>query len=140
MADEMGPVEYAVKTNKLSCVKELLKQHKNKMRHQRAVRAPTCMMKSVGTGKYNYRSLGIKKIRRLNMSRGGREGNNALVKDSRLMRDVVTDLSEKMMEWNTPIGVVETVISNKGRYLCDVNKTFELLDLSSLHLLSAFRN
>ena len=31
-------------------------------------------------GRYNYRSLGIKKIRRLNMSRGGREGNNALVK------------------------------------------------------------
>ena len=38
------------------------------------------MMKTVGTGKYNYRSLGIRKIRCLNMSRGGREGNNALVK------------------------------------------------------------
>ena len=47
---------------------------------KRAVKAPTCMMKTVGTGKYNYRSLGIRKIRRLNMSRGGREGNNALVK------------------------------------------------------------
>ena len=83
MADESTPLEFAVKTNKVSCVKELLRQLQNKTRRQRAVAAPTCMMKSVGTGKYNYRSLGIKKIRRLNMSRGGREGNNALVKDSR---------------------------------------------------------
>ncbi len=35
----------------------------------------------VGTGRYNYRTLGIKHIRTLNMSRGGKEGNNALVKD-----------------------------------------------------------
>ena len=96
MADELTPLECAVKTNKLSCAKELLKQLQNKTtRQQRAVRAPTCMMKSVGTGKYNYRSLGIKKIRRLNMSRGGREGNNALLKDARMMDLAEWDLSEK---------------------------------------------
>ena len=53
------------------------------------------MMKSVGTGRYNYRSLGIKKIRRINMSRGGREGNNALLNDARMMDLAEWDLSEK---------------------------------------------
>ena len=35
----------------------------------------------IGTGVYNYRSLGVRHIRKLNMSRGGREGNNALCKN-----------------------------------------------------------
>ena len=30
--------------------------------------------------RYNWRSLGIKKIRKVQMSRGGKEGNNALTK------------------------------------------------------------
>ena len=48
---------------------------------KKRVPRPRCHLKVVSTGTYNYRSLGIKKIRKLNMSRGGREGNNALVKD-----------------------------------------------------------
>jgi ankyrin repeat protein len=68
------------------------------------------MMQTIGTGKYNYRSLGIKKIRRINVSRGGREGNNALVKDTNCEGDN-GELSEKMMEWDTPASIVTSVIN-----------------------------
>ena len=46
-------------------------------------------MKQSETGTYNYLSLNIKKIRRVNPSRGGKEGNNALTKDM----DTVTNNS-----------------------------------------------
>ena len=40
------------------------------------------MMRTVSTGTYNYRSLGVQNIRKLCQSRGSREGNNALLKVS----------------------------------------------------------
>ena len=36
--------------------------------------------------KYGCRSLGIRKIRRLNLSRGSREGNNAFTKDRNVIK------------------------------------------------------
>ena len=83
MADNMTPLDYAVKMENIPAMKILHNAMKEdgKGKKKRRVGAPTCMMATVGTGTYNWRSLGIKKIRKLNMSRGGREGNNALVKD-----------------------------------------------------------
>ena len=34
-------------------------------------------------------------------------------KDSKMTANGVSELSEKMMEWNTPLGIVEAVISQK---------------------------
>ena len=41
-------------------------------------------MKTRIFNRYNWRSLGIKKIRKVQMSRGGKEGNNALTKVNEL--------------------------------------------------------
>ena len=45
------------------------------------VNEPICHLKVVHTGVYNPMSLNIRKIRRINVSRGNREGNNAFTKD-----------------------------------------------------------
>ncbi|CAB4067233.1 unnamed protein product [Lepeophtheirus salmonis] len=54
-----------------------LKEASNKSRAP----SPIQMIETTSTGIYNYRSLGIKNIRQIEASRGGREGNNALTKD-----------------------------------------------------------
>ena len=55
MADEATPLEFAVRTERLPCVKELLRQLEGKKAtKQQRVGAPTCLLKSVGTGRYMY--------------------------------------------------------------------------------------
>jgi hypothetical protein len=84
---------------------------------------PLFRLQAVGTGTYNYRSLGLKKIRRLNMSRGGREGNNALVKDQdRYSHDQVTyddtlNLAKRVMEWECPMGMINELILGRDPIL-----------------------
>ena len=68
------------------------------------------------------RSLGIRKIRRLNMSRGGREGNNALTKDSGLVFDGNSkdSLAEFVLTNNVPEKTINEMISLKlisGKFL-----------------------
>ena len=78
-----GPMNFAMKKGNLEILKFLNKSINSPNKHEKLPRVsdPRCHFKVVGTGHYNYRSLGIKKIRRLNMSRGNREGNNALTED-----------------------------------------------------------
>ena len=101
-----GPMNFAMMKGNLEILKFLNKSINSPNDYQKLprVRDPRCHFKVVGTGHYNYRSLGIKKIRRLNMSRGNRwfhekkffwkfsfcnvlisriyrEGNNALTED-----------------------------------------------------------
>ncbi|XP_064623807.1 poly [ADP-ribose] polymerase tankyrase-like [Lineus longissimus] len=56
------------------------------------VKPPPNILSTIGTGTYNVRSLGIPSIRKLTMSRGSREGNNALLKDN---DDVYISTSDK---------------------------------------------
>ena len=52
MADEATPLEFAVRTERLPCVKELLRQLEGKKATKKQrVGAPTCLLKSVGTGR-----------------------------------------------------------------------------------------
>ncbi|XP_064602038.1 poly [ADP-ribose] polymerase tankyrase-like isoform X2 [Liolophura sinensis] len=44
------------------------------------------LLDTQGTGRYNYRSLGVQHIQSLTMGRGSREGNNAFTKDLNDMR------------------------------------------------------
>ena len=76
----------------------------------------------LGTGEYNYRSLGIRHIRKLNMSRGGREGNNALCKDDGPSVSSVFSVSSQhkhaiadfvMAEPNVTLAVVEKLLELK---------------------------
>lgn len=80
LQNDATALTYALKMNDIHAVKTLIQAEKKEHKKARVERQP-CMMKEVGTGVYNYRSLGIHKIRALKMSRGGREGNNALTKD-----------------------------------------------------------
>ena len=59
-----------------------------------------------------FRSLGIRKIRRLNMSRGGREGNNALTKDSDI-RMTCPDFVGFALANNVPQKTINEMISLK---------------------------
>ena len=77
-------------------------------------------LRALGTGEYNYRSLGIRHIRKLNMSRGGREGNNALCKDdgpsvSRQDSQAIADFV--MAEPNVTLAVVEKLLELKVHHV-----------------------
>ena len=68
----------------------------------------------LGTGVYNYRSLGIRKIRKLNVSRGGREGNNALCKKNGPVTNTPQSIAEFVMsEPNVTLAVVEKLMDKK---------------------------
>eukprot|EP00095_Tigriopus_kingsejongensis_P005843 maker-scaffold697_size109876-snap-gene-0.23 protein:Tk05843 transcript:maker-scaffold697_size109876-snap-gene-0.23-mRNA-1 annotation:"poly(adp-ribose) polymerase pme-5-like" len=80
LQNDASALSYALSMDDLKAVKLLIQDEQSHSVKPR-VSKECCMLASVGTGVYNYRSLGIQKIRRLNMSRGGREGNNAFTKD-----------------------------------------------------------
>ena len=70
-----------------------------------------------------YRTLGIKKIRRLNMSRGGREGNNAFTKDQNVALFDEKVSYDNIMKWNLPISFINKLIKMKKiRKECLVNQ------------------
>ena len=73
----LSPMHYAIKMNNLKAIQLLKKEMKAK---QKRVDPARCHLQVVNTGIYNYRSLGVRHIRQLQMSRGGREGNNAFTK------------------------------------------------------------
>ena len=84
------------------------------------VARPRCHLKVVSTGIYNYRSLGIRHIRRLNPSRGGREGNNAFVKDlSNNSVDEIedTDIGSAIL-YDVAFSTIKT-LNNKDNSVCD---------------------
>ena len=62
-----------------------------------------------------FRTLGIQKIRRLNMSRGGREGNTAFTKDQNNSKfgGFVQNLQmdKKIMRWNLSLKFINELIT-----------------------------
>ncbi|CAH1779903.1 unnamed protein product [Owenia fusiformis] len=54
---------------------------KERLKSEPRVGRPSCLLDHRGTGRYNRASLGIRHVRRLNMSRGSKEGNNALIRN-----------------------------------------------------------
>eukprot|EP00092_Neocalanus_flemingeri_P072035 GFUD01088588.1.p1 GENE.GFUD01088588.1~~GFUD01088588.1.p1 ORF type:complete len:398 (+),score=109.31 GFUD01088588.1:215-1408(+) len=106
LGNEMTALRYALKTKNLAAVELLYKPSTAKNR----IGLPNCLLPTQGTGTYNYRTLGIKKVRRLNMSRGAREGNNAFTKDQQA--DLVdTSLNEAdIMHWNLPIKFINDLL------------------------------
>ena len=105
LGNSMTALQYAIKEQNTAAIKLLVKgSGKNVTRCS----PPRCLLPTQGTGTYNYRSLGIKKIRKLNMSRGSREGNNAFTKDqasealeNNSMSD--SDTVASILKWNLPI-------------------------------------
>ena len=98
LGNSMTALRYAVKEQNLAAIKLLTRPPGKSVNR---CSAPRCLLPSQGTGTYNYRSLGIRKIRRLNMSRGSREGNNAFTKDQTTSHHEL-DLAGDMMSWNLP--------------------------------------
>lgn len=74
------PLDRAIITGNVKAMK-LITEELNNLKKRPRVQKPRCHLKRVSTGIYNSCSLGLKHIRKLNPARGGREGNNALVKE-----------------------------------------------------------
>ena len=74
------PLDRAIITGNVKAMK-LISDELNNLKKRPRVQRPRCHLKRVSTGIYNSCSLGLKHIRKLNPARGGREGNNALVKE-----------------------------------------------------------
>ena len=68
------------------------------------------LLSSVSRGQYNFRSLGIPFVRDIQMSRGGREGVNALTQDEHLYDcGEETDLTGAILKHNIPIERVDAL-------------------------------
>ena len=78
---------------------------------QKRVPEPRCHMKIANTGTYNYRSLGIRHIRRIQTSRGGREGNNAFVKDMLKPCNDVNDEYAMAVQHGASMTILQTLHS-----------------------------
>ncbi|XP_013405042.1 tankyrase-like protein, partial [Lingula anatina] len=90
---------------------------------------PYSFLKTQGTGYYNRRSLGIRAVRRLNMSRGGKEGNNAFTKD--LDKD---DDEEELLPFVLKHGVSAEMLTflMVNKFL-DKNEVFEHIYMAVRH-------
>ena len=96
LGNNMSALSYALKSENLEAVRILLKTKVSKPR----VGLPSCSLTTSDTGTYNYRSLGIKNIRRLNMSRGGKEGNNAFTRDQHVKLSDDLEKASEVLRWN----------------------------------------
>jgi ankyrin repeat protein/predicted DNA-binding WGR domain protein len=70
------PLELAIETNNEYFIREILKETKNEK--LKKAYNPQSGLKSIGTGFVSKQAYGVT-VRRVNMSRGGREGNNAFI-------------------------------------------------------------
>ena len=86
------PLDRAIITGNVKAMK-LISDELNNLKKRPRVQRPRCHLKRVSTGIYNSCSLGLKHIRKLNPARGGREGNNALVKEIKLDPDNRTTMA-----------------------------------------------
>ncbi len=109
LQEDLTPMQYAVKTGWMEGVR-ILAGKEAKSRKGR-VGPPACLLETAGTGEYNVRHLGIRHVRRLNMSRGNREGNNAFTKDRNHIAgaasaSLMTCLSPaNVIQWGASLGV-----------------------------------
>ena len=99
------PLDRAIITGNIKAMK-LISDELNNLKKRPRVQRPRCHLKRVSTGIYNSCSLGLKHIRKLNPARGGREGNNALVKeikpffkekDNRTIMAIIHDVSFELL-------------------------------------------
>ena len=78
------------------------------------VTEPICHLKVVNTGVYNPMSLNIRKIRRINVSRGNREGNNAFTKD--LVSEAPSSELAFAVKHNLDFAIIKEVADKDEQY------------------------
>ncbi len=78
LAQRTTPVDFALIKGHANAAKLIISETKST---QKRCDPPQSHLKAATTGQYNYASLSIRRIRTLQPSRGGREGNNAFTKD-----------------------------------------------------------
>ena len=96
LGNNMSALSYALKTENLEAVRILLKTKMTKPRAE----LPSCSLTTSDTGTYNYRSLGVRNVHRLNMSRGGKEGNNAFTRDQHVELSDELEKPREVLRWN----------------------------------------
>ncbi|CAG5125122.1 unnamed protein product, partial [Candidula unifasciata] len=104
-------LDFAVQQAKGEIVQLLTHEHFEtdaKLKKERKA-PPACIISATGTGNYNPLSLGIKQIRVLNMSRGGKEGDNAFVNDL-YEGNVDLHLIKNWMEYGVSVDTLETFL------------------------------
>ncbi|CAB4067234.1 unnamed protein product [Lepeophtheirus salmonis] len=107
LANDMVPMMYAIMAEDRDAIKILVSEEaSNKSRAP----SPIQMIETTSTGIYNYRSLGIKNIRQIEASRGGREGNNALTKDDTKSK---SDLNTFVLSKKLSVDFFEFLIEEK---------------------------
>ena len=113
MATRKSALHYAVKRNDPVAMRILAAANKDKKGPAR-VASPVMRMHTVGTGDYNPTALGgLRHVRHLQMSRGSREGNNALNKDDGSDGDNNDCLANDMMEANVDVATVALALELK---------------------------
>ncbi|BFZ11859.1 hypothetical protein BsWGS_14898 [Bradybaena similaris] len=109
--DTRTALDFAVQQEKHEIIQLLTQEHFEEDEKLKKTRKtpPSSIIASTGTGTYNPMSLGIQNIRALNMSRGGKEGNNAFVND---MHEGYVSLNniKDWMEFGVSVDTMETFL------------------------------
>ncbi|XP_076462850.1 uncharacterized protein LOC143295161 [Babylonia areolata] len=122
------PLDYALELGNKEAMELLMEDYfGQKFDERKRDSHPDRMLLSrLGTGTYNYRSLGVGRIRPLMASRGAREGNNALIKDGDDQRNSCNtserDFLETVLLKGAPVDLVMKAMNNmqdpKGDITC----------------------
>ena len=99
------------------CLSMCQRQSSRQSSRERELKKYSCLfwIAYINTKILMFRTLGIQKIRRLNMSRGAREGNTAFTKDQNNSKfgGFVQNLQmdKKIMRWNLSLKFINELIT-----------------------------
>lgn len=122
LADSWTALHYALKDNNTEAVNLLVKDilEPNMDNVRRKLPEPQQLIASISTGTYNPKYLGIRAVRQLTVSRGGKEGNQAFTKEKsedNLFDEIITEALQMGVKKET----LDAMIASCGEVYCHFN-------------------
>lgn len=144
VVDSRSPLHVALEQNNIEAFKLLYEDiHKEDNKRLKTGCLPI-LLSGIDTGRYNQASLGVRAVRRLNTSRGNREGNAAFLKDT---DDEEMDLVKHCMIKGVKKETIDALLQETNNsYYMDVINNIHIavsrghLELSGKLMDSAFKN
>ncbi|XP_041468095.1 poly [ADP-ribose] polymerase tankyrase-like isoform X1 [Lytechinus variegatus] len=100
---------YAIKSNSQPFIRAFLNELKS---NPSRCEMPVHSLTKENTGSYNYRSLGHA-VRAINVSRGGREGQDAFLKDSFARREDDTSIAHKLTDSDVSMTTMDLICKER---------------------------
>ncbi|XP_060068797.1 poly [ADP-ribose] polymerase tankyrase-like [Ylistrum balloti] len=125
LADSWTALHYALKSNNMEAVNLLAKDilaESDEKNVRRKLPKPQQLISTISTGTYNPMYLGVRAVRALTVSRGGKEGNQAFTKE-REECDLFNDIITKALQMGVNKETLDALVANCGEnYMYQFNE------------------